>query len=112
MNTLKIMGLGDELEEWEGELVTGLEEGGERGGQKVRREAGIPEEAQARKKWFLEKGRTEEWVWEKETVYGVDFFNPYLDFNGSSFSFSLLTQLPLTQPCFLPLCPGASKHLF
>lgn len=82
------MGAGDALEEWEEELEKGLEEGGERGGEEVRREAGVPEEAQARKKWFLHKERTEEWVWEKGTVYGIDFFNPYLDFNGSRLSFS------------------------
>ena len=96
INTLKVMGTGDELEYWEEELEKGLEEGGERGGEGVRREAGRPDEAQARKKWFLEKERTEQWVWEKDTVYGVDFFNPYLDFNGSifSFSFPLPVQLP------------------
>lgn len=99
------MGAGDELEEWEEELKKGLEEGGELGGEEVRKEAGIPDEAQARKKWFLEKGRTEQWVWEKETVYGVDFFNPYLDFNGSKFLLALLqSNLPPFSP-FLPLSP-------
>lgn len=98
------MGVGDELEDWEGELEKGLEEGGERSGEEVRREAGIPEEANARKKWFLEKGRTDEWIWEKGTVYGIDFFNPYLDFNGSSFSPSPPIQLPSS---FLVSSPSA-----
>jgi hypothetical protein len=84
------MGAGDELEEWEEELETGLEEGGGKGGEEVRREMGVPEGAQARKKWFLEKGRTDQWVWEKGRVYGADFFNPYLDFNGISASHSRL----------------------
>ena len=97
------MGVGDELAQWEGELEKGLEEGGQQGEEEVRREAGIPKEAQARKNWFLEKGRTDEWVWEKGTVYGVDFFNSYLDFNGSNFSPSNPT-FP-THSSFLPLEP-------
>lgn len=99
------MGAGDKLEDWEEELEKGLEEGGERGG-----EVGVPEEAQARKKWFLEKGRTEEWVWEKGTVYGVDFFNPYLDFNGI-FPFSLPIQTAVSLPHFIPSGPSASEYL-
>lgn len=101
------MSTDDELEDWEEELEKGLEEGGERGGEGVRREAGIPDEAQARKKWFLEQGRTEQWVWEKETVYGVDFFNPYLDFNGSIFTFSLQCNFP---PLFLEPSLFASRY--
>lgn len=97
LNTLRVMGSGDDLEGWDGELERGLEEGGERGGEVVRREIGVPEEAQARKKWFLEKGKTDKWVWEKGTVYGADFFNPYLDFNGSIHS-SMPIQFPFSFP--------------
>ena len=105
MNTLRVMGVSDELEEWEGELEKGIEEGGERGGEEVRREAGVPDDAQARKKWFLEKGRTEQWVWEKGTVYGIDFFNPYVDFNGSNSSFSLPIQPPFPFLVFSSFAP-------
>lgn len=101
------MGLNDELEEWKGELEKGLEEGGERGGEEVRREAGVPDDAQARKKWFLEKGRTEQWVWEKGTVYGIDFFNPYVDFNGNGSSFSLPTP---SLPCLFLFRSMANKY--
>lgn len=110
LNTLRVMGSGDNLEEWDGELEKGLEEGGERGGEVVRREIGVPEGAQARKKWFLEKGKTDKWVWEKGTVYGADFFNPYLDFNGS-IRFSMPIQFPISFLLLLSLEHGKVSNL-
>lgn len=60
-----------------------ITEGGFEGGQKLREDLDIPEDAAARKKWFLGGGdRLEKWQWEEGRLYKADFFNPYLDFNG------------------------------
>jgi hypothetical protein len=32
-------------------------------------------------KWALRADSKEKWVWEYSRTYGVDFFNPYIDFN-------------------------------
>lgn len=58
-----------------------LEEGGEDGGELVRSELGVPENADKRKKWFLEEANKKAWTWEGGRMYWADFFNPYLDFN-------------------------------
>lgn len=79
-----------------------VEEGGERGGEKVREELGVPTASDQRKKWFLDKGKTEGWVWENGRVYWCDFFNPYLDFNREF--------LPLM--FFSPLFPISLHDLF
>lgn len=65
--------------EGNGEMV--LEEGGRGDGVEVRKEKGVPVEAGARKKWFLDEKHRKEWVFEKGRVYSTDFFNPFLDFN-------------------------------
>ncbi|KAL9128863.1 MAG: hypothetical protein Q9217_002552 [Psora testacea] len=80
----------------EGERV--IEEGGEGEGVEWRKSRNVPEVAEARKKWFLGKGRAETWEWEEGRVYMGDFFNPYLDFNDFSlklpgFSLSVLGYL-------------------
>ena len=59
-----------------------LEEGGTEEGMEWREERGVPATADARKKWALQHGNVGDWVWEAGRVYGGDFFNPYLDFNG------------------------------
>lgn len=62
----------------------GIEEGGEGDGEEVREGLRVPETADARKKWFLREENKKGWEWESGRVYWGDFFNPYLDFNGSS----------------------------
>ncbi|KAI4160150.1 MAG: hypothetical protein LQ342_006008 [Letrouitia transgressa] len=65
-----------------------IEEGGYEGGDKLREDLGVPEDAATRKKWFLgEQGRLERWVWEEGRIYEADFFNPYLDFNSKGYCF-------------------------
>lgn len=60
-----------------------ITEGGFEGGQELRETLGVPEDAAARKKWFLGgDARLENWQWEEGRLYKADFFNPYLDFNG------------------------------
>ncbi|RFU27126.1 hypothetical protein B7463_g9210, partial [Scytalidium lignicola] len=86
---------GDEEEEGEGEDGNGLglgpghheeigllfEEGGDVEGLSLRREKGVPDSDAARRKHFLDAQKKAAWEWEEGRVYGVDFFNPYLDFN-------------------------------
>lgn len=67
--------------------VIGIEEGGEGGGEEVRKELGVPATAGERKKWFLKGEEKERWVWEGGRVYWGDFFNGFLDFNGEVFFF-------------------------
>jgi hypothetical protein len=49
-----------------------------------RREMGVPDDARQRMKWALKSGNKERWTWEYGRTYGVDFFNPYIDFNEFS----------------------------
>jgi hypothetical protein len=59
-----------------------VEEGGDEAGLAWRRNvAGAPDDAKARMKWALKAGNKERWTWEYGRSYGVDFFNPYIDFN-------------------------------
>ncbi|KAK4445547.1 hypothetical protein QBC34DRAFT_413016 [Podospora aff. communis PSN243] len=58
-----------------------FEEGGDEEGMQRRREWGAPEDGKARMKWALRAENKARWVWEYGRTYGVDFFNPYVDFN-------------------------------
>lgn len=57
-----------------------FEEGGDEDGMAVRDAHDMPEDCKARMKWALTDANKENWVWEYEKTYGLDFFNPYLDF--------------------------------
>jgi hypothetical protein len=63
-----------------------FEEGGDGEGLEHRREKGVPDGDAARKKFFLSEENRKAWTWEEGRAYGCDFFNPYLDFNGMSYS--------------------------
>ncbi len=67
------------------EEVQVLEEGGDEDGRKERERLGVPPEAAARKKWFLDEEKRKGFVLEGGRAYRSDFFNPYLDFNGLCF---------------------------
>ncbi|KAL2186411.1 DUF1769-domain-containing protein [Thermothelomyces heterothallicus CBS 203.75] len=58
-----------------------FEEGGDEAGAEWRRRIGAPEDAKQRMKWALKAENKEKWTWEYGRTYGVDFFNPYIDFN-------------------------------
>ncbi|GAB1317743.1 F-box domain containing protein [Madurella fahalii] len=58
-----------------------FEEGGDEDGMAWRDGIGAPSDAKARMKWALRQDSKEKWVWEYGRTYGVDFFNPYIDFN-------------------------------
>lgn len=59
-----------------------IEEGADGNGQLVREENRVPDAAPARQKWFLQEQNRKQWVFEAGRLFQMDFFNPYLDFNG------------------------------
>ncbi|OWP04077.1 hypothetical protein B2J93_2085 [Marssonina coronariae] len=91
-----------------GEHEAGLvfEEGGDAEGRELRWEQGVPDTEAARKKHFLHEDKRKGWEWEEGRVYGCDFYNPYLDFNGlAPRSLNRLARLT-TQPDFALRLPG------
>ncbi|KAI9715491.1 MAG: hypothetical protein M1812_005967 [Candelaria pacifica] len=58
-----------------------IEEGGDEDGKALREQLGVPPEAAARKKWFLQEEKRKAFTLEEGRIYKTDFFNPYLDFN-------------------------------
>ncbi|KAL6837162.1 DUF1769 domain-containing protein [Trichoderma camerunense] len=57
-----------------------FEEGGDERGKKIREVNSVPKESKPRMKWALSDSNKEKWIWEYGRTYGIDFFNPYLDF--------------------------------
>lgn len=64
------------------ELVV-FEEGADGDGEEVRKEKSLPDTGAARKKHFLTENNLQNFTFEKGREYSNDFFNPYLDFNGT-----------------------------
>ena len=60
-----------------------IEEGGSESGMKIRQDLKIPDDAAGRQKFFLSKENREEFFLEEKRKYDCDFFNGYLDFNGT-----------------------------
>lgn len=61
-----------------------FEEGGDGAGLATRRALGAPDTSKERMKWALRKNSKENFVFEYGQTYGVDFFNPYIDFGDFS----------------------------
>ncbi|KAF6830953.1 F-box domain containing protein [Colletotrichum plurivorum] len=59
-----------------------FEEGGDEAGLEAREKAGAPATSKERMKWALRKESKEQWLFEYGKTYGMDFFNPYLDFSN------------------------------
>ncbi|GAB0137969.1 hypothetical protein EsDP_00006219 [Epichloe bromicola] len=59
-----------------------FEEGGDEEGIKVRQAAGMPDDRKARMKWALRDESKTKWVFEYGKTYGLDFYNPYIDFTN------------------------------
>jgi hypothetical protein len=59
-----------------------VSEGADGDGVEARKKAGLPDEANARKKHFLKEQHLKDFTFEAGRNYSCDFFNPYLDFNG------------------------------
>lgn len=57
-----------------------FEEGGDERGLEARSALGVPADSKARMKWALKGDSKEKWVFAYGQTYGLDFFNPYLDF--------------------------------
>lgn len=82
VNTLHVRGPGKVDGEPEHDAGLVFTEGGDEHGMGLRKEKGVPDTEAARKKHFLNESNRREWEWEADKIYGCDFFNPYLDFNG------------------------------
>ncbi len=82
---------------WEGDVV---EEGAEGDGKEVREKGHLPDDGGARMKYFLNAERRKEFTFEAGREYKVDFFNPYLDFNGEP----SIYWLDLARPTSAPRC--------
>lgn len=59
-----------------------FEEGGDEEGMEARELVGAPEDRKARMKWALRDDSKDKWVFEYGKTYGLDFYNPYLDFTN------------------------------
>ena len=62
-------------------------EGADGSGQDVRRQHGIPEAAEKRRKYFIEKQHRKDFSFEAGRLYQGDFHNPYLDFSSKQASY-------------------------
>lgn len=89
LSSVTVLRVGEKVEdgkglagEEKGDGDQAVEEGGDGEGVEWRKSRHVPETGDARKKFFLTKGKTDEWEWEEGRIYKADFFNPYLDFNG------------------------------
>ncbi|ODA79542.1 hypothetical protein RJ55_05136 [Drechmeria coniospora] len=61
-----------------------FEEGGDDKGKQARADKGMPDNSKARMKWALRDDSKQNWVFEYGQTYGLDFFNPYIDFSTLS----------------------------
>lgn len=61
-----------------------FEEGGDEAGLAARLALGAPDQPKPRMKWALRPENKAKWVFEYGRTYGLDFFNPYLDFSDFS----------------------------
>jgi hypothetical protein len=82
VNILHVGGKSDNSEVVKRDAGLVFQEGGDEEGMELRREKGVPDTEAARKNHFLYEENRREWEWEAGRVYGCDFYNPYLDFNG------------------------------
>ncbi|KAH0595131.1 hypothetical protein MHUMG1_06880 [Metarhizium humberi] len=87
------LGPGDYAEEKGG---LWFEEGGDEEGMEVRQAIGAPVDSKARMKWALKDDSKSKWVFEYGKSYGLDFFNPYLDFTNLALNLPGF-QLPIVK---------------
>ncbi|KAG6287611.1 hypothetical protein E4U45_008019 [Claviceps purpurea] len=59
-----------------------FEEGGDEDGMKARQAVGMPDDRKARMKWALREDSKSKWFFEYGKTYGLDFYNPYIDFRN------------------------------
>ncbi|KAF3810457.1 hypothetical protein GCG54_00013696 [Colletotrichum gloeosporioides] len=82
-----------------------FEEGGDEDGLEMRETVGAPATSKERMKWALRKDSKEQWVFEYGKTYGMDFFNPYLDFSN------LALRLPGFQLAIMKYWDGQGLRL-
>jgi hypothetical protein len=73
-----------------------FEEGGDEEGLEARQSLGAPDDSKARMKWALKEDSKSKWVFEYGKSYGLDFFNPYLDFTNLALNLPGF-QLPIVK---------------
>lgn len=73
-----------------------FEEGGDEKGMGTRQAMGVPEDSKARMKWALKDDSKSKWTFEYGSTYGLDFFNPYLDFTNLALNLPGF-QLPIVK---------------
>ncbi|PGH32744.1 hypothetical protein GX50_04457 [[Emmonsia] crescens] len=61
-----------------------IEEGGEGGGEELRRKLNVPDDPVGRRRFFLLEGNRDRFVFEEGRLYKADFGNGYLGFNDFS----------------------------
>lgn len=59
-----------------------FEEGGDEEGLQARKSVGAPATGKGRMKWALGAQAKEDWVFEYDKTYGMDLYNPYIDFTN------------------------------
>ncbi|KAL0934705.1 F-box domain containing protein [Colletotrichum truncatum] len=83
-----------------------FEEGGDDDGMEMREKIGAPTTSKERMKWALRKDSKEQWLFEYGKTYGMDFFNPYLDFSNLSL------RLPGFQLAIMKYWDGQGLRVF
>ncbi|KAG9557272.1 DUF1769-domain-containing protein, partial [Aureobasidium melanogenum] len=71
-----------------------VSEGADGDGVEARKKAGLPDEANARKKHFLKEQHLKDFTFEAGRNYSCDFFNPYLDFNDFALKLPGFSYIP------------------
>ncbi|KAI5272968.1 DUF1769-domain-containing protein [Aureobasidium subglaciale] len=71
-----------------------VSEGADGDGVEARKQAGLPDEASARKKYFLKEQHLKDFTFEEGRNYSCDFFNPYLDFNDFALKLPGFSYIP------------------
>ncbi|OKL56622.1 hypothetical protein UA08_08148 [Talaromyces atroroseus] len=83
-----------------------VEEGADGSGEQTRSEKfQIPSDSAQRRKHFLDENIRQEFIFEKDRQYLVDFGNPYLGFNGDSYIFLSSFLIPVSNKANAADCP-------
>lgn len=76
--------IGDKTDGEQDNLKELVEEGGEGSGLHIRKELGLPDTGDKRRKWALTASNRDKVTYERGRTYQADFYNPYLDFSNFS----------------------------
>lgn len=87
-----------------------IEEGGEGGGEELRRKLNVPDDPVGRRRFFLLEGNRDRFVFEEGRLYKADFGNGYLGFNGKLY-IHLGPYINNPHPPFYPLFFARDKRI-